>query len=105
MNRSTTLEERIEVVDYVRLNSHTYHEAAMAYNLSYQRVRMWVLKAQRGGYKALVYQHRGNNSFSKFEDIASAKRKIYELEKALEDLSGTERVIAKIMSRQQQLSH
>nr|WP_191980466.1 helix-turn-helix domain-containing protein [Levilactobacillus namurensis] len=53
MSRKTTFEERIEIVEYVTASGRTYSQAAEHFNVSYQQVRSWVLKAKNGGYPAL----------------------------------------------------
>ncbi|WP_382337356.1 helix-turn-helix domain-containing protein [Levilactobacillus angrenensis] len=45
MSRKTTLEERIEVVEYVTNQKHSYSEATERFQVSYQQARSWVLKA------------------------------------------------------------
>ncbi|WP_262315078.1 helix-turn-helix domain-containing protein [Lacticaseibacillus parakribbianus] len=60
MSRKTTFEERIEVVEYVTKDKHSYAEAADHFQVSYQQARSWVLKAKDGGYEALV-DNRGHH--------------------------------------------
>jgi transposase-like protein len=60
MSRKTTFEERIEVVEYVTKNKHSYAEAAEHFQVSYQQARSWVLKAKDGGYEALI-DNRGHH--------------------------------------------
>ncbi|WP_260200755.1 transposase [Lactiplantibacillus plantarum] len=50
MSRKTTFEERIEIVEYVTVSEHSYSQAAEHFNVSYQQVRSWVLKAKASGY-------------------------------------------------------
>ena len=64
MSRKTTLEERIEVVEYVTNHKHSYAEASEHFKVSYQQARMWVLKARNIGYGALV-DNRGKNKKKK----------------------------------------
>lgn len=59
MSRNTTFEERIQVVEYVTMNNHSYAEAAEHFQVSYQQARSWVLKAKTGGYEALI-DNRGH---------------------------------------------
>nr|WP_239584962.1 IS3 family transposase [Chryseomicrobium aureum] len=51
--RNTTLEERIEVVQYAIANDLDYHGAAKKYRVSYQQVYGWVRKYQADGESAL----------------------------------------------------
>ena len=50
MSRKKTFEERIEIVEYVTVSEHSYSQAAEHFNVSYQQVRSWVLKAKASGY-------------------------------------------------------
>jgi transposase len=59
MSRKTNFEERIEVVEYVTKDKHSYAEAAEHFQVSYQQARSWVLKAKDGGYEALM-DNRGH---------------------------------------------
>ncbi|MCH4009905.1 MAG: transposase [Companilactobacillus sp.] len=54
VSKKTTLEERIQVVEYVTLQDHSYAAASEHFQVSYQQVRMWVMKAEHIGYSALA---------------------------------------------------
>ena len=51
--RKTTLQERIEIVQYTIANERNYHEAAEKYNVSYQQVYSWVRKYEEDGEQGL----------------------------------------------------
>lgn len=51
--RSTTWQERIEIVLYCLAHNHDYHKAADQYQVSYQQVYQWVKKYEDGGQDAL----------------------------------------------------
>ena len=52
--RPITFDERVEIVrDYLE-NSMNYNETAVKFNVSYQQVRLWVLKYEKGGLDALI---------------------------------------------------
>lgn len=52
--RPITFDERVEIVkDYLE-NSINYNETATKFNVSYQQVRLWVLKYKKGGLDALI---------------------------------------------------
>ncbi|WP_459783045.1 helix-turn-helix domain-containing protein, partial [Pediococcus ethanolidurans] len=59
MSRKTTFEERIEIVEYVTKDKHSYSEAAEHFQVSYQQARLWVRKAESNGYPALM-DNRGH---------------------------------------------
>lgn len=52
--RPITFEERVEIVKYCLENNKNYNETAMKFNVSYQQVRLWVLKYKEGGLDALI---------------------------------------------------
>jgi transposase len=51
--RSTTLEERLQIVMYCLQNGKNYHEASEQFNVSYQQVYQWVKRYQRQGEEGL----------------------------------------------------
>lgn len=52
--RPITFEERVEIVQYCLENNKNYNETARKFNVSYQQVRLWVLKYKEGGLDALI---------------------------------------------------
>ncbi|HIY93835.1 transposase [Companilactobacillus sp. HBUAS56275] len=68
MSKKTTLEERIEVVEYVTLQKHSYTEASVHFHVSYQQVRNWVLLVKNQGYSALA-DKRGHRGYVKEKDL------------------------------------
>ena len=52
--RPITFDERIEIVRYYLENGTNYNETAIKFNVSYQQVRLWVLKYEKGGLDALI---------------------------------------------------
>jgi transposase-like protein len=52
--RSTTLEERIAIVEYCIENGKDYNETARKYQVSYQQVRSWVIKSEESGIDGLL---------------------------------------------------
>lgn len=71
-SRSTTLEERIQVVLYCIENGKGYQKAADTYEVSYQQVYQWTKKYENGGEEALR-DRRGRN---KVELELSSEEKI-----------------------------
>jgi transposase len=51
--RSTTWQERIEIVQYCQTNQHDYQKTAGQFQVSYQQVYQWVKKFEDGGQDAL----------------------------------------------------
>ena len=62
--RKTTLQERIEIVQYTIANECNYHEAAKKYNVSYQQVYSWTRKYEKDGEQGL-HDRRGKTLESK----------------------------------------
>jgi len=85
MTRKTTFEERIEIVEYVVKHNHKYSEAAEHFSVSYQQVRQWVLKSQKGGYEALLDGRGHRKSIEDMSDLDKANLKIRQLESKLRD--------------------
>ena len=52
--RPITFDERIGIVRYYLENGTNYNETAIKFNVSYQQVRLWVLKYEKGGLDALI---------------------------------------------------
>lgn len=52
--RSTTLEERIAIVEYCIENGKDYNKTAKKYQVSYQQVRSWVIKFEESGIDGLL---------------------------------------------------
>ncbi|MDF2958625.1 MAG: transposase family protein [Paenibacillus sp.] len=51
--RSTTWQERVDIVLYCLAHKHDYHKTASQYQVSYQEVYQWVNKYEDGGQDAL----------------------------------------------------
>ncbi|MCY9532750.1 helix-turn-helix domain containing protein [Paenibacillus alvei] len=51
--RSTTWQEREDIVHYCLAHNHEYQKAANQYQVSYQQVYQWVKKYEAGGEDAL----------------------------------------------------
>ncbi len=79
--RKTTLQERIEIVQYTIANEHNYHEAAKKYNVSYQQVYSWLRKYEKDGKQGLQ-DRRGKTLETKasFTEEEKLQLRIKELE-------------------------
>ncbi|AKP68374.1 hypothetical protein ABM34_11970 [Companilactobacillus ginsenosidimutans] len=71
--RKTTIDERIEVVEFILNKHHSYSEASERFDVSYQQARLWVMKVQGDGYKALV-DERGHRIHHKAEEISELEK-------------------------------
>lgn len=78
--RTTTYDERVEIVKYCIEHQNNYNETAQKFQLSYQQVYTWVTKYERDGVDALQ-DRRGKR---KYEDKLSEVEKLRAQNKLLE---------------------
>jgi transposase len=69
--RSTTLQERIEIVLYCLAHEQDYRKTAEQFQVSYQQVYGWVKKYEVGGQEAL---HDGRGRTKALEELTDADR-------------------------------
>ncbi|WFA17233.1 helix-turn-helix domain-containing protein [Paenibacillus mucilaginosus] len=75
--RSTTWDERIDIVHYCLAHQHDYHKTAGQFQVSYQQVYQWVKKFEAGGADALK-DGRGER---RPEEMTEADRQKLEMKK------------------------
>jgi transposase-like protein len=100
MSRKTTLEERIEIVEYVTQGKHKYTETAEHFQVSYQQVRSWVLKARDGGYEALVDNRGHRKEQAELTENDKLKLEIRQLKAQLKDKELVEAFAKKLLELQ-----
>lgn len=100
MSRKTTLEERIEVVEYVTQGKHKYTEAAEHFQVSYQQVRSWVIKARDDGYEALVDNRGHRKEQTELSENDKLKLEIRQLKAQLRDKELVEAFAKKLLELQ-----
>jgi len=76
--RSTTWQERIDIVQYCLTNQHNYHKTAGQFQVSYQQVYQWVKKFEDGGQDALKDGRRRKKAP---EELTEADRQKLEMKK------------------------
>lgn len=76
--RTTTWQERIDIVHYCLANQHDYQKTAGEFQVSYQQVYQWVKKFEDGGPDALQ-DGRGRKKAP--EELTEAERHKLELKK------------------------
>ena len=101
MTSKTTFEERIEIVEYVVKDKHSYNEAAKRFSVSYQQVRSWVLKANSNGYEALRDGRGHRKAHEDLTDLDKANLRIRQLESQLKD----QKIIEEFAKKMQELQH
>ena len=70
--RTTSFDERIEIVEYCIENNHNYAETSEKYQISYQQARSYTLKYEEGGVEAL----RDNRGKRKAEGDMSEEERL-----------------------------
>lgn len=101
MSRKTTFEERIEIVEYVTKDDHSYTQAAEHFHVSYQQARSWVIKAQKGGYEALVDNRGHHKDQAELTETDKLKLRVRQLESQLKDQA----LVAAYVKKLQELQH
>jgi transposase len=76
--RSTTWQERIDIVQYCIAHQHDYQKTADQFKVSYQQVYQWVKKFQDGGQEALQ-DGRGRKKVP--EELTEAEKQKLEMKK------------------------
>ena len=91
--RQTTLEERIEIVQYVLDNENDYKGAADKYSVPYASVYQWVSKYNKYGEDSLKNK-RGRPSSSKPQkELTNEEKQAIEIEKLKQELKRKDMVI------------
>lgn len=101
MSRKTTLAERIEVVEYITKQNHSYNEAAEHYGVSYQQARSWMLRAKKGGYDALEDRRGHRKPQRELTDLDKANLRIKQLEGQVADME----LLKEFVKKFQELQH
>jgi transposase-like protein len=91
--RRTTLEERIEIVNYVLANNNDYKGAADKYSVPYASVYQWLLKYNKFGETGLS-DNRGRPSTKEpTHELTELEKKDIEIEKLKRELERSNMVI------------
>ena len=83
--RTTTLEERKEIVQYCLEHDRDIKTTASLYKCSYQQVRSWVLKYEENGEDGLIDRRGKRKDEDKLTELEKAQRKIAQLEREKEE--------------------
>mgnify|MGYP003587054308 CR=1 FL=1 len=67
--RSTTLDERIEIVSYCIANGKDYSAAIMKYGVSYQQIYSWVCKYEAKGVEGLIDNRGKRKSLEEMTEV------------------------------------
>ncbi|MET1171858.1 helix-turn-helix domain-containing protein [Paenibacillus amylolyticus] len=103
--RKTTVEERIEIVQYTIAHDLNYQKAVGQYGVSYQQVYAWVRKYQAGHAEALQ-NHRGRRKpVEELDEHERLKLRIKELEARNEYLENENAFAKKLAEIRQRKKH
>ena len=92
-SRKTTLEEKLEIVNYVLANNNDFKGAADKYSVPYANVYNWVKKYNESGENGL-FDSRGRPSSKKPKhDLSDIEKKDIEIEKLKIELERSKMVI------------
>lgn len=78
--RSTTLEERLEIVMYCIQYGKNYHQASEHFQVSYQQVYQWVKKFEEEGEDGLKDKRSRNKEEAELTPEEKTQRKLKQLE-------------------------
>ena len=92
-SRKTTLEERLEIVNYVLTNNNDYKGAADKYSVPYANVYNWVKKYNESGEDGLSDSRGRPSSKGPKHELTDIEKKDIEIEKLKKELERSKMVI------------
>ena len=92
-SRKTTLEERLEIVNYVLANNNDFKGAANKYSVPYANVYNWVKKYNESGEDGLSDSRGRPSSKEPKHELTDIEKKDIEIEKLKKELERSKMVI------------
>ena len=92
-SRKTTLEERLEIVNYVLANNNDFKGAADKYSVPYANVYNWVKKYNESGEDGLSDSRGRPSSKEPKHELSDIEKKDIEIEKLRQELKRKDMVI------------
>ena len=92
-SRKTTLEERLEIVNYVLANNNDYKGAADKYSVPYANIYNWVKKYNEAGENGLSDSRGRHSSKEPKHELTDIEKKDIEIEKLKRELERSKMVI------------
>ena len=92
-SRKTTIEERLEIINYVLANNYDYKGAADKYTVPYTNVYNWVKKYNEGGEDALKDSRGRPSSNNSKKELTLEEKQAFEIEKLKNELKRKDMVI------------
>ncbi|QNT44251.1 helix-turn-helix domain-containing protein [Lactobacillus kefiranofaciens] len=83
--KTTTQQERIQIVQYCLNHDKNYSEAAVKFNCSYQQVYSWTQKYLANGETGLTDNRGKHKQLEELTELDLANRRIKELERKLKE--------------------
>ena len=83
--RKTTLDERMEIVDYCISHNNDYKGTASKYDVSYSQVYSWVKKYREDGESGLEDKRGHHKSDEELDELERLRRENQRLKKQLEE--------------------
>lgn len=84
-SRKTTLEERLEIVEWVIMNDMNYKEAASKFSITYALVYKWTKSYLKDGIESLKYKKRGPKSISIIDEDADITQSMSHVGKCIDN--------------------
>jgi transposase len=94
--RSTTLEERLEIVMYCLKNERNYHQASELFKVSYQQVYQWVKRYEKEGEDGLKDKRGRSKSEPELTPEEKFQREMKRLERENERLRAENTFLKKL---------
>jgi transposase len=94
--RSTTLEERLEIVMYCLQNEKNYHQVSEYFKVSYQQVYQWVKKYEKDGEDSLKDKRGRSKSEPELTPEEKFQREMKRLERENERLRAENAYLKKL---------
>lgn len=95
MARKTTLDERIEIIEYLINNELNYSKTSTHFNVSYQQVYLWYKKYKEKGVEGLVDKRGRKKQDHELSELELLRRENERLKKELELSKAAEIVLKK----------
>ena len=95
-NRKTTLEERIEIVNYCLAHDKNYKEAAELFDVSYTQVYQWVNKYLDTGEEGLTDKRGRRKTEEQLSETEILQRKVKILERQLKEKEMENELLKKV---------
>lgn len=83
--RKTTLEERMEIVDYCITHDNDYKGTAEKYDVSYSQVHSWVKKYNKDGEEGLTDKRGRHKDHEEVDELERLRRENKRLKRQLEE--------------------